>query len=70
MAGQSHAEVAEGAYVRLEVGESVVVLGVACDLLGCALGTEVVCVCARSVAAFVHGRDDRGEQLALGPGKP
>jgi hypothetical protein len=39
---------------------------VVCELVVCALGTEVVCVGLRSVVAVVVPRDDGREQLALG----
>ena len=51
----------------LQVGIAVVVHRVLGQLIGCALGTEVVRVRAQSVVALVRGRDDDGEQLALGP---
>jgi hypothetical protein len=57
-------EVAERTLARREVGPPVVVLRVLCDLV-CALCTEVVCVCDRSVVAALLGRRDRREQLAL-----
>ncbi len=58
-------EVAERTLARREVGLPVVVLRVLCDLMVCALCTEVVCVCDRSVVAALLGRRDRREQLAL-----
>ena len=35
------------------------------QLVGCALGTEVVCVRANSVVAVVRARNDDGKQLPL-----
>ena len=53
--------------MRLEPRLAVVVRGVFGQLVGGALGTEVVCVRANSVVAVVRPRDDDGEELALGP---
>ena len=58
-------EVAERTLARREVGLAVVVLRMLCDLVVCALCTEVVCVCDRSVVAALLCRRDRREQLAL-----
>ncbi len=66
LARQAHGEVAQYANPRLEVGLPVVVRDVLCQLLGCALSTEVVCVGVNSVMAVVRARDDDGEELALG----
>jgi hypothetical protein len=58
-------EVAQYADARLEVRLSIVVRGVLCELVRCALGTEVVCVRADSVVAVVGAGNDDREQLAL-----
>ena len=60
----------QSARSRGEVGLSVVVLRVLCDLVVCALCTEVVGVCDRSVVAALLGRRDRREQLALAAESP
>ena len=64
---QARGEVAQRADPRLQVGLPVVMRGVLRQLLGCALGTEVVCMRVNSVMAVVRARDDDGEKLALGP---
>jgi hypothetical protein len=64
---QLEREVAERADARLEVGGSVVVQRVLGQLVGCALGTEVVGMRMSSVVAVVRGRDDDGQELALDP---
>ncbi len=65
--GQPEREVAERADARLEAGRPVVVQRVLRQLVGCALGTEVVGVRVSSVVAVVRRRDDDGEELALDP---
>ena len=60
-------EVAESADGRCEIGLAVVVRGVSCELLVCALGTEVVGMSTGSVVAVVRARDDDGEQFPLLP---
>src|SRR6185312_6703587 len=60
-------EVAQAAHARLEVRLPVVVSGVLRQLVGCARGTEVVCVRANSVVAIVRARNDDRKQLALCP---
>ena len=62
---QLDGEVAERALTRREVGLAVVVRRVSCGLVVCALGTEVVGVCLRSVVAALLGRRDRREELTL-----
>ena len=59
-------EVAKAADAWLEVGLTVVVHSVFCQLVECALGTEVVCVRANSVVTAVRPRDDDCEELAFG----
>jgi hypothetical protein len=66
---QSDREVAERPNPRVEIGVSVVVSGVLGQLLGCALGTEVVCVRVNSVMAVIRAGDDDGEKLPLGTRK-
>ena len=61
--------VTESAHARLEIGLSVVVRRMSCQLLVCALCTEVVCMSKRSVVALVHPRRHRREELPLGPGE-
>ena len=68
--GQLDREVAERPLARRELRLPVVVLRVSCGLVVCALGTEVVCMRARSVVAVLRGRGDRREQLALLPRQP
>ncbi len=63
MLGQLAQRVSE----RLKLGSAPVVRGVLSQLVGGALGTEVVCMRANSVAAFVCRRDDDREQLPLEP---
>jgi hypothetical protein len=63
--GQLHGEVAERALARAQVGLAVVVRYVLCDLVVCALGTEVVGMRDRSVVAALLGGRHRREQLAL-----
>ena len=58
-------EVAQRPLARREVGLPVVVLRMLCDLGVCALCTEVVGMCDRSVVAALLGRRDGREQLAL-----
>jgi hypothetical protein len=62
---QLQREVAERADARLEIGDAKVVQRVLGQLVGCALGTEVVGVRASSVVAVVRVRDDDREELAL-----
>ncbi len=64
---QLHGEVAEGALARREARLAVVVHRVLSGLVVCALGTEVVGMRRRSVAAELLGRGDGREQLALLP---
>lgn len=64
---QLQREVAERADARLEIGGAIVVQRVLGQLVGCALGTEVVGMRASSVVAVVRVRDDNGEELALDP---
>ena len=59
--------IAERARPGVEIGVSVVVLRVGCQLVWGALGTEVVGVRAYSVVAVVCAGDDDGEELAVGP---
>jgi hypothetical protein len=65
--GDLHGEVAERAHPRFEVGAAIVVRGMLGELVGGALGTEVVGVRANSVVTVVRARDDDGEQLPLDP---
>ena len=55
--------------MRLEPRLAVVVRGVFGQLVGGALGTEVVCVRANSVVAVVRPRDDDGEKLPFCAGE-
>ena len=64
---QLQREVADRADARLEIGGAIVVQRVLGQLVGCALGTEVVGMRASSVVAVVRVRDDNGEELALDP---
>jgi hypothetical protein len=64
---QARREIAQRTDPRLKVSLSVVVRGVLRQILGCALGTEVVCVGVNSVMAVVRARDDDGEKLGLVP---
>lgn len=64
---QPDREVAEGALSRREARLAVVVCRVLRELVVCALCTEVVGVCLRSVVAVLLGRSHRGEQLAFLP---
>jgi hypothetical protein len=63
-------EVAQGPLARRELGSAVVVLRVLRDIVCGALGTEVVGVSLRSVAAALLGGCDRREELALLARKP
>lgn len=63
--GQLNREVTQRAHARLELGLAVVVRGVLRQLLCCALGTEVVCMCLNSVVAVVLAGYDDSEQLPL-----
>ncbi len=62
---QLHGEVAERPLARREVGLAIVVHRVLSGLVVCALCTEVVGMCRRSVVAALLGRGDGREQLAL-----
>ena len=53
--------VAQSSQARIQVGIAVVVLRVCCELVWCALGTEVVGMRAASVVALVRRGDDRCE---------
>jgi hypothetical protein len=65
--GQLDCEVAERTLTRREPRLPVVVYRVVCGLVVCALGTEVVGMCRRSVAAGLLGGGHRREQLTLLP---
>ena len=56
--GQLDRELAERVLTGRELGAAPIVLRVLRQLLVCALSTEVVCVCPRSVVAALLGRGD------------
>ena len=59
--GELDGVVAERPHRRRQLGAPIVVRGVRRQLFVCALGTEVVCMSAYSVVAFVLAGDDGGE---------
>jgi hypothetical protein len=64
---QADGELAERVEPRLEARAAEVVRDMCGELVGGALGTEVVCMRNRSVVAVVRAGDDDREQLAVGP---